>query len=46
MIKYRKQNALEPEKDAEISINLTPFMFFAVGYVAMKALIGSIRKLA
>ena len=43
MIRYRKQNALEPEKDAEVSVNLTPFMFFAVGYLAMKALIGSVQ---
>lgn len=43
MIKYRKQNALEPEKDAEISVNLTPMMFFAVGYLAMKALLGTVR---
>lgn len=44
MIKYRKQNALEPEKDAEISINLTPLMYFAVGFLAMRALIGSVRN--
>lgn len=44
MIRYRKQNALEPEKDAEITLNLTPVLFFTVGYVAMKALLGSIRR--
>ncbi|WP_291423118.1 hypothetical protein [Deinococcus sp.] len=44
MIKYRKQNALEPEKDAEFSLNLTPLMFFSVGYLAMKALIGTVRR--
>lgn len=44
MIRYRKQNALEPEKDAEITLNLTPVLFFTVGYVAMKALMGSIRR--
>ena len=44
MIKYRKQNALEPEKDAEFSLNLTPLMFFAVGFMAMKALIKSINR--
>lgn len=43
MIRYRKQNALEPEKDAEININLTPLMYFVVGYAAMKALIGALR---
>ena len=45
MIRYRKQNALEPEKDAEFSLNLTPIMFFAVGYVAMKALLRSVSRL-
>ncbi|MFC5847503.1 hypothetical protein [Deinococcus petrolearius] len=43
MIKYRKQNALEPEKDAELSVNLTPLLFFAVGFVITKALLGSVR---
>lgn len=44
MIRYRRQNALEPEKDAEVSLNLTPLLFFAVGFIAMKALIGSVRR--
>ena len=44
MIKYRKQNALEPEKDAEFSLNLTPLLFFAVGYVAVRALLGSLQR--
>ena len=39
MIKYRRQNALEPEKDAEISVNLIPFLFFLVGFLAVKALL-------
>ncbi|PJI37130.1 hypothetical protein CTI14_67735, partial [Methylobacterium radiotolerans] len=39
MIRYRKQNALQPEKDAEVSVNLTPLMFFLVGFLAMKALL-------
>lgn len=43
MIKYRKQNALEPEKDTEVSLNLTPLMFFAVGFMAVSALLRSIR---
>lgn len=42
MIKYRKQNALEPEKDAEFSLNLTPLLFFVVGYAAVKALLGAV----
>ncbi|WP_200939679.1 hypothetical protein [Deinococcus sp. Leaf326] len=42
MIKYRKQNALEPEKDAELSVNLTPLLFFAVGFLTMKAVLGSV----
>ena len=42
MIKYRKQNALEPEKDAEVSVNLTPLLFFAVGFFTMKAVLGSV----
>lgn len=44
MIRYRKQNALEPEKDAEVSVNLTPLLFFAVGFLAMKAMIGTVRR--
>ncbi|ACO45618.1 hypothetical protein DEDE109153_05100 [Deinococcus deserti] len=44
MIKYRKQNALEPEKDAEVSVNLTPLLFFAVGFLMMRALIGTVME--
>ena len=44
MIKYRKQNALEPEKDAEFSLNLTPLMFFGVGFLAVRALLSTIRR--
>lgn len=44
MIRYRRQNALTPEKDAEISVNLTPLLFFAVGYVAMRALLGTLMQ--
>ncbi|GAA5512679.1 hypothetical protein Dcar01_01397 [Deinococcus carri] len=43
MIKYRKQNALQPEKDAEVTLNLTPLLFFVVGYMAVKALLGTIH---
>ncbi len=39
MIRYRKQNALQPEKDAEVSVNLTPLLFFLVGFLAVKALL-------
>lgn len=42
MIKYRKQNALEPEKDAEISVNLAPLLFFVVGFLVMRALLGTV----
>lgn len=42
MIRYRKQNALQPEKDAEVSVNLTPLMFFLVGFLAMKALLRTV----
>lgn len=45
MIKYRKQNALEPEKDAEMSLNLTPLLFFGVGFMVTKALLRSIRQM-
>lgn len=44
MIKYRKQNALEPEKDAEVSLNLTPLLFFAVGFMAVRALIHTVKN--
>lgn len=44
MIRYRKQNALQPEKDAEVSVNLTPLLFFVVGYAAMKAMLGTLRR--
>jgi hypothetical protein len=39
MIKFRRQNALTPEKDAEVNINLVPLLFFVVGYVAVRALL-------
>ena len=44
MIRYRKQNPLTPEKDAEISVNLTPLLFFAVGYVSVRALLGTLQR--
>ncbi|WP_309570675.1 hypothetical protein [Deinococcus sp.] len=43
MIKYRRQNALEPEKDAEISVNLIPFLFFIVGFLGVRAMIRTIH---
>ncbi|GAA5533373.1 hypothetical protein [Deinococcus aluminii] len=43
MIKYHKQNALQPEKDAEITLNLTPLLFLLVGYVAVRALLGTLE---
>lgn len=42
MIRYRRQNALTPEKDAEVSVNLTPLLFFVVGYVVTRALLGTL----
>ncbi|CAM3655414.1 hypothetical protein [Deinococcus frigens] len=44
MIKYRKQNPLEPEKDSEIVLNVTPLLFFVVGYLAVRALIRTVRS--
>lgn len=44
MIKYRRQNALEPEKDAEISVNLTPLLFFLVGFMAVRALMHTVKS--
>lgn len=43
MIKYRRQNALTPEKDAEVEVNLTPLLFFLVGFVAVRALLGTLH---
>lgn len=42
MIRYRRQNALTPEKDAEISVNLTPLLSFLVGYTATRALLDTL----
>ena len=41
VITYRRQNALTPEKDAEIRINLTPLLFFLVGFLVVRALLGT-----
>ncbi|WP_198170698.1 hypothetical protein [Deinococcus arboris] len=43
MIKYRRQNALEPEKDAELNVNLVPLLFFAVGFLGVRALIRTVQ---
>lgn len=43
MIKYRRQNALEPEKDAEISVDVTPLLFFLVGFLSVRALIRTVQ---
>ena len=39
MITYRRQNALAPEKDAEVRVNLTPLLFFLVGFLVVRALL-------
>lgn len=44
MIRYRRQNALTPEKDAEINVDLTPLLFFVVGYVVTRALLGTLTR--
>ncbi|WP_180970289.1 hypothetical protein [Deinococcus planocerae] len=38
MITSRGQNALTPEKDAETTVNLTPPLFLAVGFVLVRTL--------
>lgn len=43
MIRYRRQNALTPEKDAEIDINLLPLLYFLAGFTAVRALLRTIR---
>ncbi|GGK12772.1 hypothetical protein GCM10008955_02590 [Deinococcus malanensis] len=44
MIKYRKQNALEPEKDAEISVNLVPLLSFVVGFLITQVLLSTVLE--
>ncbi|PTA66521.1 hypothetical protein C8263_17395 [Deinococcus arcticus] len=44
MIRYRRQNALEPEKDAELNINLVPLLFFVVGFLGVRALIHTAQR--
>lgn len=44
MIRYRKQNALEPEKDSEVTFNLTPLIFFGVGFLVVRLLLGGLKK--
>ncbi|BDP42860.1 hypothetical protein DAETH_28290 [Deinococcus aetherius] len=39
MITYRRQNALTPEQDAEITVNLTPLLFFVVGFVLVRTVL-------
>lgn len=43
MIRYRRQNALTPEKDAELTLDLTPLLFFAVGFVLVRTLLRNAR---
>ena len=43
MITYRRQNALTPGKDAEITVNLTPLLFFAVGFVLVRTLLRNVQ---
>jgi len=44
MIRYRRQNPLTPEKDAEVEVNLTPLLFFLVGFLAVRALLGTLQR--
>lgn len=43
MINYRRRNALQPEKESEVQINLMPVLVFVVGYVVARALLGSLK---
>lgn len=45
MIRYRKEDALHPEKDTTVELDLLPLVAFGVGFLAVRALMEIIREI-
>ncbi|ULH15585.1 hypothetical protein MF271_02740 [Deinococcus sp. KNUC1210] len=43
MINYRRTDALHPEKETALSLNLLPLLVFALGYLLTRSVIASIQ---
>ena len=41
MISYKRSNALQPEKESQVQVNLIPLLVFALGYFLTKTLLNS-----
>lgn len=42
MIRFQKQDALHPEKEATVVLDLLPLLVFAVGYFITRSLLGAL----
>lgn len=43
MISYKRSNALQPEKESVVQINLMPLLVFALGFVLTRSLLSTVK---
>jgi hypothetical protein len=41
MISYKRSNALQPEKESQVQVDLIPLLVFALGYFLTRTLLHS-----
>ncbi|GAA3999751.1 hypothetical protein GCM10022631_08370 [Deinococcus rubellus] len=42
MIRFQRHDALHPEKETTVDLNLLPLLVFAVGYFITRSLLGAL----
>lgn len=43
MISFKRSNPLQPEKESTVQLDLTPLLFFVVGYAAVRSLLRAVK---
>jgi len=43
MISYKRSNALQPEKESVLSVNLMPLLVFVLGFLIARSLLGAVK---
>ena len=46
MIKFNKHDALQPEKESTLALDLTPLLVFFIGYLLGRSLLGGLAAAA
>ncbi|WP_420595790.1 hypothetical protein [Deinococcus sp.] len=46
MIRFNKHDALQPEKETSVALDLTPLLVFVVGFLLARALLGGVANKA